>query len=150
MILGAAAGSVLTLSLGSASLALAAHRQPGAPAHTTRGGGHAKIPGGMGVHGTVSAISGTVLTVESVHPKSNATSTFTVDASNATVMKIGSSTKPASSTVASIVTGDSVTVLGSISGQTIKAKMIIDGPIPMWGKRGKIHNRDSVVNNRHN
>src|ERR1700733_14856473 len=103
-----AAGFVASLAL-----TLTASAAQGTPTNIPNGwgGGHgfhggpgpAMIPG---VVGTVSTVNGTTITVnEKTRP--NATSTtatstaFTVDASNATVIKNG-----ASSTVSSIATGD--------------------------------------------
>jgi len=74
------------------------------------------------VRGKVTAISGTTLTV------ANASSTvFTVDASNATVMKIVAGAKAAASTVSAIQTGDTVSVMGTLSGTSVTATSIRDG-----------------------
>jgi hypothetical protein len=91
---------------------------------------------GQGVFGTVSAISGTTLTVTSkamVGPNnSNATATtYTVNASNATVVKNG-----ATSTVSAIAVGDTVSVQGTVSGDSVTATMIRDGVVPGMGGKG--------------
>ncbi len=88
---------------------------------------------GRGVHGTVSAISGNTLTVTSTNPKTSAASTYTVDASGATVLKGDGTAKPASSTLSSVAVGDTVSVQGTVSGTSVTAKMIIDGPMPKMG-----------------
>ncbi len=85
---------------------------------------------GRGIHGTVSAISGNTLTVTSTSPANNTTSTYTVDASGATVLKGDGTTKPASSTLSSVVVGDNVMVMGATNGTSVTAKVIVDGPMP--------------------
>jgi hypothetical protein len=85
-------------------------------------GGHAP-----GVFGTVSAISGDSITVASKGFGPNATATtYTVDATNATVTKDN-----ASSTVSAIVVGDMVGVQGTVSGTTVAATSIHDGMMRM-------------------
>ena len=95
------------------------------------GPGPARAPG---VFGTVSAVNGTTLTVTSKTmmkgPSSSGSSsgtatTYTVDASNATVVKDG-----ATSTVSTIAVGDTVSVQGTISGDSVTATMIRDGVVP--------------------
>ncbi len=76
-----------------------------------------------GVFGTVTAISGTGLTVTSQGFGQNQTQTvYTVDASNATVTKNGST-----SSVGSIAVGDHVIVQGTINGTNVTATTIRDG-----------------------
>ena len=115
---------------------------------------HSGMPGGRmgmqpGVFGTVTAINGTTLTVSGKQgrsfggaPSSNtsgtptqttpaapvapATVVYTVDASNATVRK-----NNATSTVASIVVGDTVAVRGTVSGTSVTATSISDGVMSM-------------------
>ena len=100
------------------------------------GGFGGRGPGGMGrgVHGTVSAISGNTLTVTATNPKDSTTSTYTVDASSATVLKGDGTTKPAASTLSAVAVGDTVMVGGTVSGTSVTAKMIVDGPMPTMGK----------------
>jgi hypothetical protein len=78
-----------------------------------------------GVFGTVSAISGNVITVTSkFKPKRNGTATttaYTVEAGNATVTKNGSS-----SSVSNIAVGDMIMVQGTVSGNQVIAKTIRD------------------------
>jgi hypothetical protein len=84
-----------------------------------------------GVVGTVSAVSGNTLTVtQKLRP--NATTTpivYSVDATNAKVMKNGTS-----STVSAIATGDTVMVQGTVTGTTVVATVIRDGV--MGGRSG--------------
>lgn len=107
-----------------------------APGHFG-GLGWGRMGGGPGIFGTVSAVSGTNLTVTSkIGPRqdtttsdstSTSTKTYTVDASNATVMKNG-----ATSSVSDIAVGDNVMIQGTIDGTNIVAKNIRDGVTP-WG-----------------
>lgn len=84
-------------------------------------GGHTGM--NPGVFGTVASVSGTTLTVTSKGFRQNATATtYTVDASNATVTKNG-----ANSSVSNIATGDTVMVQGTVSGTSVTAKTIRDG-----------------------
>jgi hypothetical protein len=86
-----------------------------------------------GVFGTVSAVDGTSLTVLGRSASSTATTTFSVDASSAKVIK-GPATSTAS--VADIQVGDKVIVQGPVSGTSVTAKLIIDG-LPPRGAMGE-------------
>jgi hypothetical protein len=84
-----------------------------------RGGNFAR----PAVVGTVSAINGNTLTVASKGFGQNATPTsYTVDATNATVTK-----NNAASEVSAIAIGDTVMVQGTTSGNNVTAKTIRDG-----------------------
>jgi hypothetical protein len=101
-----------------------------------------------GVAGTVTAVSGTTLTVQSGFgqgqgmkpgstPVPNAgqntsmtPKTYTVDASGATVMK-----NNATSTLGAVAVGDRVFIQGTVSGSNVTATMIRDG-LTMRGKPG--------------
>lgn len=72
--------------------------------------------------GKVTAVSSSTITVSGNARPGNASSTFTVDASSATVVKGG-----ATSTVGSIAVGDVITVRGTLSGSNVTAKLIHDG-----------------------
>ncbi|MFA6354373.1 MAG: hypothetical protein WCX12_01660 [Candidatus Paceibacterota bacterium] len=72
------------------------------------------------IGGSVSAISGTTLTVTN---KSNIV--YTVNAVNATIVK-----KNATTTISSVVVGDNLVVQGTINGTSITASSIIDSGIP--------------------
>lgn len=97
-----------------------------------------------GIFGTVASVNGTTLTVESkMGPRpqqgtSQSTgTTYTVDASNATVTKGGSA-----STVSAIAVGDTVMVQGTVNGTSVVAKVIRDlpaqaGGIPPKGGEGR-------------
>jgi len=83
-------------------------------------GGHNAPPG---VFGVVSAISGDTITVSSKGFGKNATATtYTIDATNATVTKNGSS-----SSVSAIAVGDRIMAQGTISGTSVTATKINDG-----------------------
>ncbi|MGH7175384.1 MAG: DUF5666 domain-containing protein [Minisyncoccia bacterium] len=85
------------------------------------------------VVGTVSAVSGDTLTVTSRGFGRNATSTsYTVDASGATVTKAGTS-----SPISSIAIGDLVMIQGSVNGTNVTATTIRDGIPP--GMPGRVH-----------
>jgi hypothetical protein len=78
--------------------------------------------GAAGIFGTVSAISGSVITVTGKsRAKNSSTTTYTVNAGNATVIKNG-----ASSSVAGIAVGDSLMIQGAVNGTTITATAIRD------------------------
>ena len=96
--------------------------QQGANGGMRRGMG--MMVGKPAVVGTVSAVSGTTLTISGRQGFSTSTpaATFTVDASNATVRK-GNAT----STVSAIAVGDTVAIVGTVSGSNITATMIRDG-----------------------
>ncbi len=92
-----------------------------------------QFKGGMGrgmgmrpaVVGTVASVSGNTITVTSngMGPNQSTTpTTYTVDATNATVMKNGATT-----TVASIAVGDTIAVQGTVSGTSVTATKIRDG-----------------------
>ncbi len=106
---------------------------PDAAAWQGKGQGKDMTPGGTrtgmrpGVFGTVSAISGTTLTVSSKQApvasgSTAATVTYTVDASNATVKKDN-----ATSTLSAIAVGDTVAVQGTVTGTNVVATTIRDG-----------------------
>jgi len=123
----------------AASLAIALPVFAATGAQGWGGSGMMHRPGGTpGVFGTVSAISGTTLTVTS-KARSNATSAvatptvYTVDASNAMVYK-GSATSTVS--VGSIATGDTVMVQGTVSGTNVAATVIRDGVLGTMGGKG--------------
>jgi len=87
-----------------------------------------------GVVGKVSAISGTTLTVTSsgFGRGQNATpTTYTVNASTATVMKNGTS-----SSITAVNVGDMVFVQGTVSGANVTATSIRDGIPTGGGMRG--------------
>jgi hypothetical protein len=82
----------------------------------------------FGVFGTVSAISGNVITITSKQ-RSNPTATtaivsttYTVDATNAKITK-----NNVAGTMASIVVGDTVVVQGTVTGTNVVATAIRDG-----------------------
>lgn len=79
-----------------------------------RGGPHGGR--GPGVHGTVSAINGTTLTITNDDGTS-----YAVDASNASVSKM------VDLTVSDIKVGDTVGVTGKVSGTEVTAQHIMDG-----------------------
>jgi hypothetical protein len=79
-------------------------------------GMHGKKPG---VHGTVVSVSGNTITLSDKDGK-----TYTVDATNATVSKM------TTSTVSQIAVGDTLGVQGTVSGTTVTATDIMNGMPP--------------------
>ena len=125
---GAAAGAT-----GIASAATSAITSTGTTASVQAQGDHG--PRGMGrpaVMGTVSAISGNSITVTD---KQSGTS-YTVDATNAKVMKAATGSAPTTSAVSDIAVGDTVMVQGTTSGTTVTATNIMDGQFPDRGGPG--------------
>ena len=103
----------------------------------TSGFGH----GGMNmprpaVVGTVASISGNTLTVTAKAwqrgSSTTTATTYSVDATNATVTKSG-----ASSTVSAIAVGDMIFVQGTVSGTSVTATKIYDGLMGRMGMPGK-------------
>ena len=83
--------------------------------------------------GKVTAINGTSLTVAGrTSFGSSSTTTFTILAANATVIK-----NSATSSLSAIAVGDTVVVMGTTNGQTITATSIRDGVVPM-GRGGSM------------
>jgi hypothetical protein len=139
-------GSGIALSLLVALPVFAATGAQWGGAQGWGGSGSMHRPGGVpGVFGTVTAISGTTLTVSAqmrmrpmspsnAMPAVGSTTVYTVDASNATVYKGGATT---TIPFASIATGDTVMVQGTVSGTNITATIIRDGVGgTMMGGRG--------------
>jgi hypothetical protein len=119
-----------------------AQTQPGGP---NGFGGSGRFGIGMrgssatpsGVFGTVASVSGGTLTV-TARTRPNASSTlsapaivYTVDATNAKVVKNG-----ATSTISSVNVGDIVMVQGTVSGTNVTAKTIRDGMNGTMGRPG--------------
>ena len=94
--------------------------------------------------GTVTAVSGDSITLTD---KMSGT-TYTVDATNATIMKMGTPSTstsgsgttqrptPTTITVSDIAVGDTIMVQGTVSGESIIATQIMDGQPPMGGRGG--------------
>ncbi|MDB5187926.1 MAG: hypothetical protein JWO50_446 [Candidatus Kaiserbacteria bacterium] len=80
--------------------------------------------------GVITAVNGTSLTVTGKSGFQNATSTFTVDASNAKVVKKGATT-----TVSALTSGEKVMIEGTVTGTSVVATMIRTdvGPGMMMG-----------------
>ena len=106
------------------------HNREGSATSTPWQGGERMT---SGIFGTVSAINGTMLTVDGRNASSTATTTYSVDASSAKILK-GSATSTIS--VSAITVGDKVTVQGTVTGTSVVAKLIVDGlPPRMMGGR---------------
>jgi len=120
----------VAVTLVAAALPAFAQTNPPAGAPQGRGEGRGPRAGMMngpmmrpGVFGTVSAVNGTTLTVTGKgFAPSSATTTYAVDASNASVTKNGATT-----TLASVAAGDRVMVQGTVTGTNVVATIIRDG-----------------------
>ena len=89
--------------------------------------------------GTVTKVSGTTLTLSvRGHKGENATSTvsYTVDASNARIIKAGTQEHASSTPISfsTISVGDWVLASGTITGTSMVAKVVADGVPPMMPK----------------
>ncbi len=120
--------------VGMFALAGTAFAATTATAH--RGGNFAR----PAVIGTVSATNGETLTVTGKGFGQNATgTTYTVDATNATVAK--NNTTSSAGDVSAIAVGDTVMIQGTVSGTNVTAKTIRDGVMggnmPRSGGRGE-------------
>lgn len=96
------------------------------------GNGGAKMNGFKGdgnpvVGGTVASVNGSTFTVTN-----SGSSTYTIDATNATVMDKG-----ATSTVSAILSGDKVLVQGTVSGSSVTATAVIDQGQTTMGTSGQ-------------
>lgn len=107
-------------------------------------GGMRGMMGKPAVVGTVSAVNGNSITVSGRQGFGTSTpaTTFTVDATNAKVMKAN-----AASTVSSIAVGDTVVVQGTVSGSNVTATMIRDGVMMMRGAGNKTGQTPAVQGN---
>lgn len=84
-----------------------------------------------GVFGTVTAISGSSITIDSKGFGPNAVeATYTIDASNATVTK-----NNATASLGDIAVGDTVMAQGTVSGTSVTATSIRDGVMQRTGSR---------------
>lgn len=77
------------------------------------------------VVGTVTSVNGNTLTVTGKDSV-----LYTVDGTNAKVMKMTLGAKPTIGTVSSIIVGDTVRVQGTLTGTNILATTIFDGVLP--------------------
>ena len=105
-----------------------AHINPGGPVRWVNGSSTQPMRH-PGVFGQVTAISGDTITLTSKgfgpRASSSTPTTYTINASGATVMKDN-----ATSSVSAIVVGDTLMVEGTVNGDTVTATVIHDGPVP--------------------
>jgi hypothetical protein len=139
----ALSGALIISTFAFAGVAFAQTTPPGNSAWG-RMQGQSRSPG---VYGTVSAVSGNTITVNSKGFGQNPTATtYTVDATNATVKKAG-----VASSVANIAVGDTVMVAGTVSGTSVTTTTIRDGVVAGgFGDRGMMMGRGvygTVVSN---
>lgn len=128
-VIGLVAGLALTTPAFAQTNPGSAVRRGAMWANKEQGEMHRRIPG---IFGTVSSMNGTTLTVAGkLGPKDgSASTTYTVDATNATVWKNG-----ATSTIASIAVNDTIMVRGTVNGSNVAATEIHDG-FQRNGQRG--------------
>lgn len=133
--------AALLITLGSAVLALPAFAESNLRANTQTastqgenglhkgkglGEGRRMMP--PGVRGSVTAISGATITVSSPARGAAPATTYTIDASGATIMKNG-----IASTLSAIAVGDTIMANGTLTGTSLVAKNIFDGQMPGRG-----------------
>lgn len=84
---------------------------------------------GSAILGVVTSVSGNTLLVDGKMGTGTASTTFTVDATNAKIFK-----DKATTTVSAIVAGDKVLIEGAVNGTSVSANVIFDGKFPQDGK----------------
>lgn len=111
-------------------------------ADTTGGAPQGMHGRGPGVMGTVAAVNGTTLTVTGKDSTS-----YTVDVSNAKVLKASEGTAPAAASLSDIKVGDTVGIRGTVSGSSVTATEVMDGigGRGMMGERGGMHGKGPGV-----
>ena len=130
-ILAAGVGAALISSVGVGALAFA---QTAANTSTT---GTATAHPGMhrpGVGGTVTAVSGNTVTIKDFSGTS-----YTVDASAATV------TKEVTATISDVKVGDTIMAGGTVTGTSVAATMIHDGKMPPMSPKGMGMHRGGMM-----
>lgn len=75
------------------------------------------------ITGTVGAINGNSITLNA------SSTTYTVDATNANIVKFANNSKT-NIKITDIQTGDTLTVFGTVNGNSVTAKNIMDGQLP--------------------
>ena len=158
-------GGLLSLALISPALAQTVNpANPGGQARNgqTRTFNGQRLSVKPAVIGTVTAVSGSTITINSrpglammgrrasttppVTPQMPPAAVYTINASNATVMKDG-----ATSTISSILVGDNILVQGTVSGTNVTATLIRDAKILNRGNgqedQGKKATTSPIVGN---
>ena len=92
------------------------------------------------VVGKVSVINGNVLTVVSQQGASNTTVTFTVDATNAKLLR-GNTTI----TLSGIAVGDNIVVQGILTGTNVLATIIRDGKVGNGNSKGSVSDNNQAL-----
>lgn len=138
-------GTIASIAVAIPALADTTNGQSNQPNPSYQGQMHSQGKAGTfgkgqirpGVFGTVASVSGNTLTVTSTgrmgfRASTTPTTTYTVDATNAVVMK-----NNATSSVSSIVVGDMVSVQGTVTGTNVVATKINDGLVRGKGTPGQ-------------
>lgn len=111
--------------------ALADAQTPG----TSKTGTMAERSMGPHVQGTITAISGSTITIEGKDGK-----TYSIDASDATVKSFAQGSEPTEGDVSGLSVGDEIGVRGTIDGTSVVATQIMDGMLKRgMGGHGKGH-----------
>jgi hypothetical protein len=142
----AAVGLVASLGLASTAFADTNNTQPTPAPQGQREGRGMEVRARMipRVFGTVASINGNIITVTSVRgekDRNRSTTTFTIDATNAKIFK-----NNATSTIQSIVTGDTIVARGTLKGTNLVATEIRDGK-PMMGRGDNQNDRNGQKEN---
>jgi riboflavin synthase alpha subunit len=94
-----------------------------------------------GVHGTITAINGTAITITDERENT----TYTVDAGSATVMIAAQGSAPTTGSVSSLKVGDKIGVEGTVSGTSVTATKIMSGFMGGHGfGQGGMHERGAM------
>jgi len=117
-IVAVGAGALLAASAGVGMLAFAQTND----AIPSQAGTNSPMMHMPGVGGTVSAVNGNTITITGRNGQ-----TYTVDASAATV------TKEETVSVSNIAVGDTIGVMGTVTGNSVTATNIHDGQMPPMG-----------------
>lgn len=103
-----------------------------AGAQTTTPSAQQRPAGPMGphVHGAITAINGSNVTI------SDDGTSYTIDASNAKVMKFVEGSAPTTVSLQALAIGDEIGVRGTVSGTSVTATEIMTGTPPFKGGKG--------------
>lgn len=118
LLAGGAIAGYATLASAQSSTTTGTTRPAGMPAR------------GPHVHGTVTAVSGTTITVTE---KRDGT-TYTIDASAATFKKGTKGAEPTTVTISEIAVGDEISAMGTLTGTNLTATEVIEGALMGMGR----------------
>ncbi len=87
---------------------------------------------GPHVHGTVTAVNGTTITITDERQNT----IYTIDASGATFKKATAGSAPTTVTISEIAVGDTIGARGTVSGTTVTATEVMEGAMGRGGPGG--------------